>query len=82
MKKIQTVNGAMKSFSLNAGMNLYIADFEPHETIERTFESTKPVLGFYFHLAASAYWDARAGMIGEENNALSLAGASFLSASS
>jgi AraC-like DNA-binding protein len=44
-------------FSLERGLKVHIADFQPRETTERRFESTWPLLRFYFHLAASGYWE-------------------------
>jgi len=48
-----------RTFDLRPGMDLRIADFSPCETVDRTFESTNPVLRFYFHIAASGYWELR-----------------------
>jgi AraC-like DNA-binding protein len=47
----------MQAFSLMPGMHLHIADFTPPETIEQKFETTNPVLRFYFYTSVSGYWE-------------------------
>ena len=34
-----------------------MADFKPTETVEKEFETTTPVLRFYFYLSGSGYWE-------------------------
>jgi AraC family transcriptional activator of pyochelin receptor len=47
----------MQAFSLVPGMHLHIADFKPQETIEQKFETTRPVLRFYYYTSVSGYWE-------------------------
>lgn len=47
----------MQAYSLMPGMHLHIADFEPPETIEQKFETTNPVLRFYFYTSVYGYWE-------------------------
>jgi AraC family transcriptional activator of pyochelin receptor len=47
----------MQTFNLIPGMHLHIADFKPPETIEQKFETTNPVLRFYFYTSVCGYWE-------------------------
>ncbi len=59
MKKGKTSKGFRRAVCLRPGMHLHIADFQLNEPAESRFESTKPVLRFYFHVAASGHWELR-----------------------
>jgi hypothetical protein len=59
MKKEDPGKDRMQAFSLMPGMHLHIADFKPPETIEQTFETTNPVLRFYFYTSVCGYWELR-----------------------
>lgn len=59
MKDGKTSKGVRRAISLRPGMHLQIADFTLHEAAEGRFQSTNPVIRFYFHLAASGYWELR-----------------------
>jgi AraC-like DNA-binding protein len=37
-------------------MHLHVADFQPPETTERSFESTRHLLRFHFYITAGGYW--------------------------
>ena len=39
------------------GLHLHIADFKPPETIEQKFETTNPVLRFYFYTSVRGSWE-------------------------
>jgi AraC family transcriptional activator of pyochelin receptor len=52
-------NGSMQSFQIASELNLHIADFVSSEAIEQRFETSTPVLRFYFHLFGSGYWELR-----------------------
>ena len=47
----------MQTFSLMPGIHLHIADFKPLDTIEQKFETTNPVLRFYFYTSVCGYWE-------------------------
>jgi AraC family transcriptional activator of pyochelin receptor len=47
----------MQAYSLMPGMHLHIADFKPPETIEQKFETTNPVLRFYFYTNVCGSWE-------------------------
>ena len=47
----------MQAITLMPGMDLHIADFKLSKAIEQTFETTNPVLRFYFYKAVCGYWD-------------------------
>jgi AraC-like DNA-binding protein len=57
LEKRELRKGSMRSFHLGSGIDLYIADFIPSESIEQRFETTNPVLRFYFHIFGSGYWE-------------------------
>ena len=57
MEKRAPYKDRMQAFSLMPGMNLHIADFKPFETIEQKFETTNPVLRFYFYTSVCGYWE-------------------------
>jgi hypothetical protein len=59
MEKGPNSIGMRQTFSLRPGLSLNVADFKPSETIEKRFQSTSPVLRFYFHIAGSGYWELR-----------------------
>jgi AraC family transcriptional regulator, transcriptional activator of the genes for pyochelin and ferripyochelin receptors len=59
MKKRQTTEGLMQAIALRPGLHLHIADFRPRKAAESRFESSTPLLRFYFHVAASGYWELR-----------------------
>ncbi len=59
MKNGKPSKSFRQAVCLKPGVHLHIADFEPSETAERRFESTSPLLRFYFHIAASGYWELR-----------------------
>lgn len=63
MKRDVFSKGFRKSFSVRPGMSLHIADFLTNETRETHFESTSPLLRFYFYIAAAGFWDLRAPCI-------------------
>jgi AraC-like DNA-binding protein len=60
MKRDVFAKGFRKSLSVRPGMSLHIADFLMNETRETRFESTSPLLRFYFYIAAAGFWDLRA----------------------
>jgi AraC-like DNA-binding protein len=57
MKKKDPGKDRMQTFSLMPGMHLHIADFKPLDTIEQKFETTNPVLRFYFYTSVCGYWE-------------------------
>jgi AraC family transcriptional regulator, transcriptional activator of the genes for pyochelin and ferripyochelin receptors len=57
MTKKEPDKDRMQAFSLMPGMHLHIADFKPPETIEQKFETTDPVLRFYFYTAVCGSWE-------------------------
>jgi AraC family transcriptional regulator, transcriptional activator of the genes for pyochelin and ferripyochelin receptors len=57
MKEAPNSSGLRQTFSLRPGLNVNAADFKPSETTENRFQSTSPVLRFYFHIAGSGYWE-------------------------
>lgn len=57
MKKKEPDKDRMQAFSLMPGMRLHIADFKPSETIRQNFETTNPVLRFYFYASVSGSWE-------------------------
>ena len=57
MTKKEPGKDRMQAFSLMPGMHLNIADFMPSETIEQKFETTNPVLRFYFYTSVCGYWE-------------------------
>ena len=59
MEKDSNSKGSPRVFDLRPGMGLRIVDFRPRETVDGTFESANPMLRFYFHIAASGYWELR-----------------------
>jgi len=59
MKKGNTSEGLRQAISLRPGLHLHIADFKPHQVKESRFESTNPLLRFYFHVEAGGYWELR-----------------------
>ncbi len=52
-------NGTMRILRIASGLNLHIADFVPPETIEMCFETTAPMLRFFFHIFGSGFWELR-----------------------
>ena len=52
-------NGLTRHFQLAPGLSLHIADFVPPKTLEMPFESTSPVLRFFFHIFGSGFWELR-----------------------
>lgn len=52
-------NGSMRSIHIAFGLILHIADFKPPKTIEMSFETTEPMLRFFFHIYASGFWDLK-----------------------
>ena len=59
MKEAPNSSGLRQSFSLRSGLDVIVADFKPTETTEKRFQSTSPVLRFYFHIAGNGYWELR-----------------------
>jgi AraC family transcriptional activator of pyochelin receptor len=59
MTKKERNKDRMQAFSLMPGMNLHIADFTPSETIEQKFETTSPVLRFYFYISVCGSWELK-----------------------
>lgn len=57
MSRERTGEGFRRAFCLRPGLDVCMADFTLGDTVERSFESTSPVLRFYFHVAASGYWE-------------------------
>jgi AraC family transcriptional activator of pyochelin receptor len=57
MTKKEPDKDRMQALSLIPGMRLHIADFKPSETIKQKFETTNPVLRFYFHASVCGYWE-------------------------
>lgn len=51
--------GLMETFHLESGMDVHIADFKSHGTIERGFEKTEPSLKFYFYISGAGSWEFR-----------------------
>jgi AraC family transcriptional activator of pyochelin receptor len=47
----------MQAFSLMPGMHLHIADFKPPGTVQQKFETTNPVLRFYFYTSVCGSWE-------------------------
>lgn len=60
MKHDGVSKGFRKALSLRPGMSLNVADFTLSETRETRFESTSPLLRFYFHIAAGGFWELSA----------------------
>lgn len=59
MKVAPSSTGLRQTFSLRPGLNLNVADFTPRESAENRFQSTTPLLRFYFHVVGSGYWELR-----------------------
>jgi len=59
MKQPENTKGFSALFSLQPGMHLRIADFQPPVTAEKWFESTSRLLRFHFYIAADGYWQLR-----------------------
>lgn len=57
MTKKESRKDQIHAFSLMAGMRLHIADFTPSETIKQKFETTNPVLRFYFYTSVRGSWE-------------------------
>lgn len=57
MDRERTLQSSGRSFCLRPGMDLRFADFTPGDTLERSFQSSNPVLRFYFRVAGSGYWE-------------------------
>ena len=57
MRKKESVSDRMQAYNLMPGMHLHIADFKPSETIKQKFETTNPVLRFYFYASVSGSWE-------------------------
>ncbi len=51
--------GSLRNFQISAGLNLHIADFVPAQNIDMRFETTTPMLRFYFHIFGSGFWIVR-----------------------
>jgi AraC-like DNA-binding protein len=52
-------NGSMRRVQITPGLNLNIADFVPHSSIDFQFQKTAQVLRFYFHVFGSGFWELR-----------------------
>jgi AraC-like DNA-binding protein len=52
-------NGSMRVFQIASGLKLHIADFVPPKTIEMRYETTAPMLRFFFHIFGSGYWELK-----------------------
>ena len=52
-------NNYMRGFQIASGLNLHIADFVPPGAINARFESTAPLMRFYFHILGSGFWDLK-----------------------
>jgi AraC-like DNA-binding protein len=52
-------NGSMRNFQIGSGLNLHIADFVTTQNVDMRFETTAPVLRFYFYIFGSGFWELR-----------------------
>ncbi len=59
MKQPETSKGFKQAYSLQTGMHVHVADFQPAETAEKWFESTRHLLRFHFYVTAGGYWQLR-----------------------
>ncbi len=49
----------MRIFRIASGLHLHIADFAPPAIVEKRFETTAPMLRFFFHIFGSGFWELK-----------------------